>query len=166
MSTEDHVASAICGAVVGVHGQVVEKLVHGNIGGFSGCGLLGTQGAEGGKEFVVDCMCIVEDSTNDALNSFDTFYGERRVVGINMGLLGGLAKNNFAMFVRRELVLGGHGMLVPGADVEDITWHGEVARVFGMNCAVVPLKCHAGKAGAINFLRDLVVLFESLAKMI
>jgi hypothetical protein len=35
-----------------------------------------------------------------------------------------------------------------------------------MNWAVVPFKCHAGKAGAINFLRDFVVLFESLAKMI
>jgi hypothetical protein len=55
-------------------------------------------------------------------------------------------------------------MLVPGADIEDITWHGEVARVFGVNWAVVPFKCHASEAGAINFLRDL--LFESLAKMI
>ncbi len=70
------------------------------------------------------------------------------------------------MFVRRGLVLGGHGMLVPGADVEDITWHGEAARVFGMNWAVVPFKCHVGKAGAVNFLRDFIVLFESLAKII
>jgi hypothetical protein len=75
VSAENHVASAICGAVVGVCCQVVEKLVHVNIGGFSGCGLLGTQGTEGGKEFVVNCMCIVEESTNDALNSFDTFCG-------------------------------------------------------------------------------------------
>ncbi len=63
-------------------------------------------------------------------------------------------------------MLGGHGMLVPGADVEDITWHGEAARAFGMNWAVVPFNCHAGKASTINFLRDFVVLFESLAKMI
>jgi hypothetical protein len=80
--------------------------------------------------------------------------------------LGALAKNDFAMFVRRELVLGGHGMLVPGGDVEDITWHGEAARAFGVNWAVVPFKCHADEAGAINFLRDFVVLFESWAKMI
>ncbi len=70
------------------------------------------------------------------------------------------------MFVRRELALGWHGILVPGADVEDVTWHGEAARAFGMNWAVVPFKCHAGEAGAINYLRDFVVLFESLAKMI
>jgi hypothetical protein len=85
MSTENHVASAICGAVVGVRGQVDKKLVHGNIGGFSGCGLLGSQGAEGGKEFVVNCTCIVEESAYDALNSFDTFCGERRAVGIDTG---------------------------------------------------------------------------------
>ncbi len=86
VSTENHVAGAICGAIVRVHGQVVEKLVHGNIGGFSSCGLLGTEGAEGGKEFVVDSTCVVEESTNNALNSFDTICGEERwAVGINMG---------------------------------------------------------------------------------
>ncbi len=85
VSAENHVASVICGAVVRVCGQVVKKLVHGNIGGFSGCGLLETKGTEGGKEFVVNCTCIVEESTNDALNSFDTFCGERRAVGIDMG---------------------------------------------------------------------------------
>ncbi len=84
VSAENHVASAICGTVVGVHGQVVKILVHGNIGGFSGCGLLGTQGAEGGKEFVVDCTWVVEESANDALNSFHIFCGERRAVGIDM----------------------------------------------------------------------------------
>ncbi len=85
MSTENHVAGTICGAVIGIRCQVVKKLVHGNIGGFSGCGLLGTQGAKGGKEFVVDSVCVLKESTNDALNSFDTFCGERRAVGINMG---------------------------------------------------------------------------------
>ncbi len=64
------------------------------------------------------------------------------------------------------MALGGHEMLVSGADVEDVTWHGEVARVFGVNWAVVPFEHHASKAGAADFLRDFVVLFESLAKMI
>ncbi len=35
-----------------------------------------------------------------------------------------------------------------------------------MNWAGVPFKCHAGKAGAVTFLRDFIVLFGSLAKMI
>ncbi len=85
VSTENHVAGRICGAVIWVCCQVVKELVHGNISGFSGCGLLGAQGAEGGKEFVVDSACVVEESANDALNSFDTFCGERRAGGINMG---------------------------------------------------------------------------------
>ena len=70
------------------------------------------------------------------------------------------------IFVRRELVLGGHGMLVPGADIEYIAWHGEAARAFDVNWAVVPFECHTSKAGAINFFRDFVVLLESLTKMI
>ncbi len=86
VSAQNHVAGAICGAVVRVRGQVVKKLVHGNIGDFSGCGLLRTQDAEGGKEFVVDSTCVVEERANDALNSFDAFFcGERRAVGIDMG---------------------------------------------------------------------------------
>ncbi len=63
-------------------------------------------------------------------------------------------------------MLGGHGMLVPGADIIDLARHGEAARVFNVNWAVVPFECHAGEAGAINFFRDFVVLSESLAKMI
>jgi hypothetical protein len=85
VSAENHVAGAICGAIVWVCCQVVEELVHGSIGGFSGCGLLGAQGAEGGKEFVVGSACLVEESANDTLNSFDTFRGERRAVGFDMG---------------------------------------------------------------------------------
>ncbi len=85
VSAENHVAGMICGAVVQVRGQVVKELVHGNIGGFSGCGLLGAQGAEGGKEFVVKSACVSEESTNDALNSVDTFCGEMRAVGIDIG---------------------------------------------------------------------------------
>ncbi len=80
VSAENHITSALC-AVIGVRGQVVEKLVHDNISVFSGCGLLGTQGNEGCKELVVNCTFVVEESANDALNSFATFRGERRAVG-------------------------------------------------------------------------------------
>ncbi len=64
------------------------------------------------------------------------------------------------------MVLGGHGMLVLGAEIEDIARRGELARAFGMIWAVVPFECHAGKAGAINFFKDFVVLLESLVRMI
>ncbi len=46
-------------------------------------------------------------------------------------------------------------MLVPGADVADVTWHGEAARAFGVNWAVVSFERHAGE-GAVDFLRDFV----------
>jgi hypothetical protein len=87
--------------------------------------LLGTQGSESGKELVVDCVCIVEESADDALNSLDTFCGKRRALGSLMGELGGLAIDNFAMLVRIKLALDGHGMLILDADITDISWHGE-----------------------------------------
>ncbi len=118
-------ASVVCSAVVGVGGKVDKKLVDGIVGGFGGGGLLGTLGAENGKEHVVDCMWVVEECVEDALSSLDAFCGERRAVGFLMGELGDLAKDNFVMFVRRELMLGEHGMLVIGADIADISWHGE-----------------------------------------
>ncbi len=68
--------------------------------------------------------------------------------------------------MRRELALGGHEMLVPGADVVDVSWHGKAAQAFDVNWAVVSFERHAGKVGAVDFLRDFVVFFESLAKMI
>ena len=52
VSAEYHVAAAICGAVVRVGGKVVDKLVDGFGGGFSGSGLLGAHGAGSGKELV------------------------------------------------------------------------------------------------------------------
>jgi hypothetical protein len=87
---------------------------------------LGIQPTESGKELVVDCTCIVEESANDALDFFDTFCGEWRALGFVIGELGGLDINYFATLVRRELVLGGHGMLVIGVDIADVSWHKEV----------------------------------------
>jgi hypothetical protein len=87
---------------------------------------MGTQGTESGNELVVDCMCIVDESANDALDYFDGFCGEKMAVGFFLGEVDGLDINYFAMLVRRELVLDWHGMLVLGADIEDISWHRDV----------------------------------------
>jgi hypothetical protein len=57
-------------------------------------------------------------------------------------------------------------MPVPGADVVHVSWHGKATQAFGMNWAVVPFEHYAGKSGPVNLLRNFVVLFESLAKMI
>ncbi len=112
VGTEYHVTAAICGAIVRVGGNVVKKLVGGFGSGFSGSGLLGAQGAESGKELVVNSLCIVEKGADDALNSFDAFIGEWRTVGFLVGNLGDLATDNFAMLVRGELALGRHRMVV------------------------------------------------------
>lgn len=100
VGTEYHVTAAICGAIVRVGGEVIKKLADGFGSGFSGSGLLGAQGAESGKKFVVDSSCVVEKGANDALDPFDTVIGEWRTVGFVVGDLGDLAVDDFAVFVR------------------------------------------------------------------
>jgi hypothetical protein len=87
---------------------------------------LGDQDTESGKELVVNCMCTVEESADDPMDSFDAFCGDWRAVGFIMGEMGSLAIDYFTMLVMRELALGGHGMLVLGADIADLSWHQEV----------------------------------------
>ncbi len=138
MGAEYHVTAAICGAIVRVGGKVVKKLLDGFGSGFSGSGLLEAQGAESGKELVVDSSCVVEKGANDALDSVDAFVGERRTVGFVVGDLADLAIDDFVALVRGELVLGRHRMVVFVMDVVDVAWHGGSACAFGVCWAVVP----------------------------
>ncbi len=138
MGAEYHVIAAICGAIVRVGGKVVKKLVDGIGSGFSGSGLLGAQGTESGKELVVGSLCVVEKGTNDALDSFDAFVGERRTVEFVVGNLGDLVVDNFAVLVWGELALDRHKMVVFDVDVVDVAWHGGSACAFGLRWAVVP----------------------------
>ena len=100
VGAEYHVTAAICGAIVREGGEVIKKLADGFGSGFSGSGLLGAQGAESGKKFVVNSSCIVEKGADDALDPFDAFVGERGTVWFVVGDLGDLAVDDFAVFVR------------------------------------------------------------------
>jgi hypothetical protein len=100
VGAEYHVTASICVAIVRVGGEVIKKLADGFGSGFSGSGLLGAQGAESGKKFVVDSLCIVEKGADDALDPFDAFVGERGAVWFVVGELGDLAVDNFTVFVR------------------------------------------------------------------
>ena len=99
---------------------------------------MGAQGAESGKKFVVHSSCVVKKGADDALDSFDTFVGEQRTVGFVAGNLGDLAVDNFAVFMRGELALGGHRMVVFDADVVDVAWHGGLTCAFRVCWAIVP----------------------------
>ncbi len=122
--------------------------------------MLGTQGTKSGKELPVDCTCVVEESTNDALDSFDAFCGEWRAVGFVMSELDGLAINYFSMLVRRELMLYGHEMHVLSVDIADLScnmsvWH-------GLGCRSMLGLCRQG--GTIKFFGDFVMFSEALAR--
>ena len=55
---KQHAAGAVCDAVVGVGGDVVQELVDGGASGLGGGSLLGADGAEGDKEFVVNSAAV------------------------------------------------------------------------------------------------------------
>ncbi len=77
-------------------------------------------------------MCVVEKGANDALDSFDAFVRERRIVGFVVGDLGDLAVDNFTVFVRGELALGKHRMVVFDKDIVGVAWHGGSTCAFGV----------------------------------
>ena len=63
MCSKHHVASSVPDAIMGIGGDVIKELMDGSRGGFSGSGLLTTDGAESNKKFVVDCMAILEEGS-------------------------------------------------------------------------------------------------------
>lgn len=81
MCRQDHGASLVSDAVIGVGGNIVEQLVNSGCRGFGGSGLLGADGAERGEQLVIDGPGIVEKRTNDALNAFNVLRREYGFIG-------------------------------------------------------------------------------------
>ena len=67
--------------VIGVGGNIVEQLMNSGCRGCGGRGLLGADGAERGKQFVVDGPGIVEKGTDDTLNAFNVLRREYGFIG-------------------------------------------------------------------------------------
>ena len=76
VSCQDHAAGSIGDAIIWIRGAVIKQMVDSSVSGFSGCGLLGANFAEGMEEFVVHCTCIVEEGTNNALDLLDAGFVE------------------------------------------------------------------------------------------
>ncbi len=75
------------------------------------------------------------------MDHFGAFGGERRTVGLvvgELGELGELAVDNFAVLVWGELALGRHRMVVFDVDVVDVAWDGGLTCAFGVIWFVVP----------------------------
>ena len=72
VGSKDHVVGTIGDAVVGAGYALVKELVDTGRGGFCGSGPLGENFAEGMQEFVVDSTGTVQDSSENALDVFDS----------------------------------------------------------------------------------------------
>ena len=69
---EDHGAGLVEDAVVGVGGEVVKELTEIGLGELGGCVLCGSKVAEGEEELVVYCTTIIQEGSDNGLESFDT----------------------------------------------------------------------------------------------
>ncbi len=60
MCTKYHVACLIDYAIIWIGSNIVKEEVHRLFSGDGGLGLLGGDGAESNKQFVIDCSCVVK----------------------------------------------------------------------------------------------------------
>ena len=77
---EDHVAGPVGDAIIRVCRHLIEELRDVFFGLLCGFGLLGADGTEGGKQFIVDLSCIVEERSDYALDPFDAVVIQRWAV--------------------------------------------------------------------------------------
>jgi hypothetical protein len=69
VSAQDHVASSIDDAVVWVGSNIVQEVVDRLLSSNSGFGLLGRNGTESHKEFVVYCKGVVKEGPDNFLDA-------------------------------------------------------------------------------------------------
>ena len=74
----DHVAGLIENVIIWVSGDIVEELVDGQRGGFSGGCLFSANRADGDQELGIHSSSVKEKGTNDTLDLFDAGIAKRR----------------------------------------------------------------------------------------
>ena len=160
------VTSSLGDDVVGIGGDILEKLVYGGSGGFFDGGLLTSNGVESNKKLVVHCTCIVKEGSNNALNLFDACLIEKWAVFFCAHKLGFGAKMNFLMLVWRELVFGGFGVFIFAKNFADFSVHAEVTLVFGLDIAVSPMQVNASIFVACPIFGDVIMFFENIMEVV
>ena len=78
MGGGNHVTHSIENVIVGIDGDIIEELVDGQRGGFSGGCLIDTNRADSDQEFVIHSSSVKEKGTDDTLDAFDTSIIKRR----------------------------------------------------------------------------------------
>ena len=84
---ETHIAGVIADGGIGVGGDVVEELVDGFV--CSGCcgGLFGGDCVECDEHRAVDCSCVIEEGSDDALDACYFGWWEDGEIGLVDGVL-------------------------------------------------------------------------------
>ena len=100
MGAEDHFAGSEGDAVIGVGCAVIKKLVDFLVGASCCCCLFGADVAEGVEEFVIDGSGVVQESSYNALDTFDAIVVEEVAVVFVWCVLRFGAIDDFSCFGR------------------------------------------------------------------
>ena len=76
MGGEDNITGSINNAVVGIGGDIINQLCDVLICALCGSCLLQANFTKVHKEFVVDCTCIVQETSKTFLDAFDASCGQ------------------------------------------------------------------------------------------
>jgi hypothetical protein len=138
-----------------MRGNLVQQLVACIRHGLSAIGLPCSDGAEGGEQCAVDCLCIVQQRAKDVLDPFDCCGGKGCGV-VSWHPLNCCAILDWHMFVRRVLRVKRLGVLVLQDCFVNVERHVKVHEAIG----VVPGEHNADEKGTCPVDSDVLVLFE------
>jgi len=127
LDVQDHVAGMVTEDSIGVSGSIVEE-PGGSFGScLSASGLGGCKGAEGDKHGRINGTGIVEQDTDDFLETFDALFGQEWGGVRRVGHLGRGTIHRLGPCMGRVLLPLGAGVFKTLEGTRDISWHGEVA---------------------------------------
>ena len=78
VACKDHISHTVCDAIFGIRGNIVYELVESVCSGLGGCVLLVYDGTESNKKFIVDCVSVPQEGTNNTMDAFDASRVEWR----------------------------------------------------------------------------------------
>ena len=136
---EAHIASVVADGSAWVGRDVVEKLVDCVFRVNCRCGLVGCQCIKGDEHRTIDCSCVIEKGSDNALDAFDFGCGENGEIRFFFGVLYFGPVVGTGPCMGRMLWLDRWGVGPAVEELGNVLWHGDV----NASVCVVPGKAEA-----------------------
>ncbi len=137
MHAQDHVTGMVANDGIWMCGTIVKEVHEGLHEGLGAVGLFGGQGAKGNEHGRVHSMGIVEEDTNDFLDTFSVSSIKRGGVVRFRGVLDFHTISGALPGMGGMFWVHGMGMAKMEEGMFNIAWHGDV----NMPLIIVPFQC-------------------------